>query len=275
MHPGTFFLSGTAMAVAAALQLVLPDSKAEPPPERPAPPAVVLLEPSPFEHRLDGDWQRDGLPADAPLAVVSIPAAVSIMATQVSHGDWMDCVAAGGCPLPGQIAPRPDLPVTGVNWYDAQAYAAWLSARTGETWRLPTDVEWAQAAAELFRDDALGVASDPANPAVRWLAEYSVESARSRNLDREIRPVGQFNVNSLGVHDIGGAVWDWTSTCLRRGEIDASGIILRQTESCGIYIAEGLHRAAIIDFVRDPKSGGCSVGVPPANLGFRLVRETS
>jgi hypothetical protein len=26
-------------------------------------------------------------------------------------------------------------------------------------------------------------------------------------------------------------------------------------------------------FVRNPKSGGCSVGTPPDNLGFRLVRE--
>jgi hypothetical protein len=26
-------------------------------------------------------------------------------------------------------------------------------------------------------------------------------------------------------------------------------------------------------FVRDPASGGCSAGVPPANIGFRLVRD--
>jgi len=25
------------------------------------------------------------------------------------------------------------------------------------------------------------------------------------------------------------------------------------------------------DFVRDPRTGGCAAGVPPANLGFRLV----
>ncbi|MDF3608171.1 SUMF1/EgtB/PvdO family nonheme iron enzyme [Paracoccus sp. DMF-8] len=139
--------------------------------------------------------------------------------------------------------------------------------------RLPTDVEWAHAAAELFRDDALGVQADPGNPARLWLAEYAVESARARDLDRQIRPVGSLNVNSLGVRDIGGAVWEWTSTCLRRGELDDQDRILRESDSCGIYIAEGLHRAAITDFVRDPKSGGCSVGVPPANLGFRLIRE--
>ena len=29
------------------------------------------------------------------------------------------------------------------------------------------------------------------------------------------------------------------------------------------------------DFIRDPKTGGCAAGVPPANLGFRLVVESS
>lgn len=269
MHLATLFLTGTTCALLAALHLAGPDRA--PLPETPA---MVRLEPAPFRHRLDGDWQRNGQPVDAPLVMVSIPAAIEIMATPVSTRQWQACVAAAACARLVAATAPPDLPVTGVNWYDAQTYAGWLSSETGETWRLPTDVEWAQAAAELFRDDALGVESDPNNPATLWLAEYAVESARSRDLDREIRPVGSLNVNSLGVHDIGGAVWEWTATCLRRGEIDDQGRILRESDSCGIYIAEGLHRAAITDFVRDPKSGGCSVGVPPANLGFRLVRET-
>lgn len=266
MHATVLLLAG---AAAGALGLSFwPDA-------RPIPdlPAVVRLEPQAFRHRLDGDWRRDGRAVDAPMATVSIPAPVEVMATPVSTAEWLDCVKARACALPGGPVDDPDLPVTGISWVDAQAYAGWLSDRTGDTWRLPSDVEWAHAAAEMFRDDALGVDSDPANPATRWLAEYAAQSARSRDLDREIRPVGMLNVNSLGVRDIGGAVWEWTSTCLRRGELDAAGRITAQTESCGIYIAEGLHRAAVADFVRDPKSGGCSVGVPPANLGLRLVRE--
>ena len=266
MHGSAMLLAGFAMG---ALGLSFwPFSAA------PALPDLVRLEPTPFAHRLDGDWQRNGNTVDAPMATVTIPAAVEIMALPVSHADYMACVDDGACAAPDSADPRPDLPVTGVSWLDANAYAAWMSDRTGDTWRLPTDAEWAFAAADLFRDDALGVEADPANPAVLWLAEYAAESARSRDLDREIRPVGSLNVNALGVHDIGGAVWEWTSTCLRRVDVADDGSILRQTESCGIYIAEGLHRAAIADFVRDPKSGGCSVGVPPANLGFRLVSET-
>ena len=40
-------------------------------------------------------------------------------------------------------------------------------------------------------------------------------------------------------------------------------------------VIEGRHRSYMTDFVRDPKSGGCAVGTPPDNLGFRLVREAS
>lgn len=267
MHGTVLLLAAAAGALGLALW----------PGARPLPdlPPMVRLEPRAFLHRLDGDWRRDGRSVDAPVQTVSIPAPVEIMATPVSTAQWLDCVAARACALPGGPGDDPDLPVTGVSWIDAQAYAGWLSRRTGDAWRLPTDVEWAHAAAEMFRDDALGVEGDPANPATRWLAEYAAGSARGRDLDREIRPVGMLNVNSLGVRDIGGAVWEWTATCLRRGELDASGRITGQAESCGIYVAEGLHRAAVADFVRDPKSGGCSVGVPPANLGLRLVKEAA
>jgi hypothetical protein len=35
------------------------------------------------------------------------------------------------------------------------------------------------------------------------------------------------------------------------------------------------HRADFSDVIRDARAGGCAAGVPPANLGFRLVREPS
>jgi hypothetical protein len=29
----------------------------------------------------------------------------------------------------------------------------------------------------------------------------------------------------------------------------------------------------VTDFIRDARAGGCAAGVPPSNLGFRLVTE--
>ncbi|HJQ70661.1 MAG TPA: SUMF1/EgtB/PvdO family nonheme iron enzyme [Blastocatellia bacterium] len=41
---------------------------------------------------------------------------------------------------------HPDQPVTGVSWFDATEYCAWLAARTGKAYRLPTEAEWERAA---------------------------------------------------------------------------------------------------------------------------------
>jgi hypothetical protein len=38
-------------------------------------------------------------------------------------------------------------------------------------------------------------------------------------------------------------------------------------------VVEGRHRTYVSDFIRDARTGGCQVGTPPTNLGFRLVLD--
>ena len=242
-----------------------------------APPATVTLPPGTFEHRLDGEYYRDGFAVDAPKATVAIAAPLTIMKYQVTAADYDACVGAGACPPrePGHAPDAPageSVPATGVSFDDATAYAAWLSAETGSRYELPSDAEWAYAAGEAFVDDALGIDPSSRNPALRWLADYNRETARKASTDPAPKPLGRFGENSKGLADLAGNVWEWTTSCQRRVDLAAGGTSA-EDRTCGIYVVEGKHRAAMSAFVRDPKSGGCSVGAPPDNLGFRLVRR--
>ena len=234
-------------------------------------PAVVELHSGPVSYRAHGDFIRAGKQAEAPLVRVGLPRPLAIMTHQVSSADYQRCVEDGGCrALDRGVVVAADRPAVQVSWHDASRYAGWLSRKTGATWRLPTDEEWALAAGSKFRDD--GEAVDENDPSRRWIARYEREADRTP-ADAGTRRFGSFGVNENGLHDIGGNVWEWTSTCFVRHVLDDAGIILSKKPNCGVRVVEGQHRAYVTDFIRDARAGGCAVGVPPDNLGFRLVGE--
>lgn len=236
-------------------------------------PATVTIAPADFTYRVDGSFWRDGNLVDAPLLQTRLSEPLTIMQFQVSAADYALCVADAACDAatPVNIG-EGDVPVTGVNYGDATSYAAWLSQRTGQTWTLPTDAEWTFAAGERAVDEGLDL-DDSANPALRWLADYQAEARRDSTSGRIPQPLGSFGSNQHGLADIAGNVWEWTQTCHRRVHVDAAGTVLSAAPACSIRLLDGEHRAPMSTFVRDAKSGGCSVGTPPANFGFRLVQR--
>ncbi|MCE2652004.1 MAG: formylglycine-generating enzyme family protein [Planctomycetaceae bacterium] len=82
----------------------------------------------------------------------------------------------------------------------AQAFCTWLSARSGLTFRLPTEAEWRHAAAAgstgeyTFGDD------------VTKLHEYAWFSA---NADDTPHPVGKKKPNPWGLFDVHGNIQEW------------------------------------------------------------------
>ena len=195
-------------------------------------------------------------------------------ASGVSGADYQRCVDDGGCRALSRGASAPaTVPAVQISWRDADAYAAWLSRKTGEHYRLPTDEEWAFAAGSRFRDDGLPV--DDNDPAQRWLARYEREvEPRLRRDERSRARSARFGANENGLLDIAGNVWEWTSTCFVAHRLDDAGAADgEQSSNCGVRVVEGQHRTYVTDFIRDARAGGCAVGVPPSNLGFRLVRD--
>jgi formylglycine-generating enzyme required for sulfatase activity len=244
------------------------------PPQPPdfAQPAIVRIAAGPQDYRPAGEFRRGTQVVDAPLQRIEMPA-LYIMKYHVSEADYARCVAIEAC----AAAPKSGaagVAQANVNHTDATAYAAWLSNQTGQVWRLPTDAEWLRAAGERSFTEGLDEDANSTDPSRRWIAGYRREVALRGEADLEMHPMGHFGLNSLGVADISGNIWEWTETCFQNGTLtpDGSGIETQSTY-CGVRAVQGKHRAFVIDFIRDARSGGCAAGVPPDYLGFRLVRE--
>ena len=158
-----------------------------------------------------------------------------------------------------------------VSWHDANGYAQWLSRKTGETWRLPTDEEWAFAAGSKFKDD--GVAIDENDPSKRWIARYE------READRAPSDAGHATRSAASAPTKTACRTSAATSGNGRPPVSSATCSTmparssRRSPNCGVRVVEGQHRAYVTDFIRDAKAGGCAVGVPPDNLGFRLVVE--
>lgn len=117
---------------------------------------------------------------------------------------------------------RDDEAVVCVSWRDARAYVAWLSGKTGQTYRLPTEAEWEYAAKGgtetlYFWGDDPNDACTYANvydttAAEKWLTD-SWEAPACTDGFADNAPVGSFKPNPFGLYDILGNVWEWTQDC--------------------------------------------------------------
>nr|VFK15358.1 MAG: Serine/threonine protein kinase [Candidatus Kentron sp. LPFa] len=94
----------------------------------------------------DDEPERDS--NEGPQHRVRISKSFALGVTEVTFADYDRFARAKGRKLPKGImnwghGPRP---VSDVRWWDAVAYAKWLSEETGKKYRLPTEAEWEYAA---------------------------------------------------------------------------------------------------------------------------------
>jgi formylglycine-generating enzyme required for sulfatase activity len=158
---------------------------------------------------------------------------------------------------------HPAQPVVGICWYEARAYCAWLSAQTGQPYRLPTEAEW-EAAVRAHEGRRYA-----------WVGDF--DPARCNVFETHVRgttPPGVFPGGDTpdGLVDMVGNVWEWTSTCYRpypyRGDDgceDPEFVDVRRVVRGGDWTGDR-------DFARCAYRSSGHPGSRDGNLGFRVVR---
>ena len=107
-----------------------------------------------------------------------------------------------------------NMPVCAVSWYEARAYCAWLSQKTGKPYRLPTELEWEKAARGV--DGQIFPWGNEWNFAYcNWYGFLGEVSEGFRNIDPYlwVSPVGDFEEGKspYGCYDMAGNVLEWCS----------------------------------------------------------------
>ncbi len=144
---------------------------------------------------------------------------------------------------------REDHPVTLVAHADAEAFAAWLSQKTGQRWRLPSALEWEKAVRGTDgRRFPWGDGFDPGR-----LNSHDMGPFDTVPVGRHPSGAGPF-----GVMDAAGQVFEWTADPAGSGRLYVKGGSW-DDKGCGICRPAASHsRPAEIKHIL---------------IGFRLVRD--
>lgn len=180
---------------------------------------------------------------------------------------WLETSGAGG---PGYWEnPRwtgdPELPIVGVNWFEAMAYCRWLSQRTGHIYRLPLESEWEKAARGTDRR------------LYPWGNRYFSGYA---NVDETYfdmgltQPEGTTPVDSYpdgvspyGAYDMAGNVWEWTLNAYDTPQEDSRP---------DAETRRGMRGGSWEHTVPEARTAARTSASPSQrryDLGFRVVRE--
>jgi formylglycine-generating enzyme required for sulfatase activity len=258
-----------------------------PPTQASTPPAPPPPEPSGQASAKPGDTFRDCadcgevvvVPAGSfqmgsasefenPVHNVKIEKPFAIGRHEVTFDEWDQCVEEGGCKHRPDDRDwgRGDRPVINVSWLDAKAFVAWLSQKTGKTYRLPSEAEWEYA--------ARGGASTP----YWWGRDVGARQANCRECKadnpQQTLPVGSFKPNPFGLFDTAGNAAEWVEDCwndnYRGAPVNGTAW---QTGQCRLRVLRGGAYDSQARYLRSQSRFRYDSDVRFSANGFRVLRE--
>ncbi len=107
-------------------------------------PEMVVLPAGEFVQ--GSDKVESGHLDEKPQRTVKIARPVAVAKTETTFAQWDACVADGKCPKADDAGfGRGKFPAVNLSWAEAKGYVTWLSAKTGQSYRLLSESEYEYA----------------------------------------------------------------------------------------------------------------------------------
>lgn len=208
---------------------------------------------------------------------ITINYAFAVSRTEITFAQWDACVMEGGC---NAYTPsdegwgRDERPVINVSWDDAQAYVTWLSARTGQSYRLLSDAEW-EYAARAGHDRAYAWGRYPSHERANFGGpECPPCTGLSQGSDVWVQtaPVAQFAANGFGLYDMHGNVYEWVQDCSVYDAPPPGDGSPVNTEGCATRVIRGGAWYSNAYRIRTAYTAFAEHGHRANVIGFRVAR---
>ncbi len=188
---------------------------------------------------------------------------------EVSFVQYDAFAQATGRPLPDAVGSRDNHPVINVTWDDAVAYTEWLSAQSGENYRLPTEAEWEYAAAAGTQTPYWWGEKPGMNKA-------NCFNCSSRWDGRGTAPIGSFKPNPWGLHNTAGNVMEWVQDCYHSNYNGApdDGSAWEKAR-CNLRSVRGGAYNRPTESIRTTKRGYLEQKEYIPIIGFRVARDVA
>ena len=232
-------------------------------------PELVVLPPGIFIMGLNATSKKSKPPHR-----VNITKPIAMGRFEVKFSEWQACVDAEACnnqPDDHKWG-RKGRPVINVTYFDAKRYLAWLSKKTGNRYRLPSEAEWEYA--------------NRGGTTTTWWWGSKVGKNHANCKDCEspwsdggdavhgTAPVGSFPPNPFGLHDTAANVFEWVEDCWNKSHKNAPRDGSARTEgNCHYRVIRG---GSFYYFSKVARSAYRAKNPPNVKsywLGFRVLRE--